>query len=138
MKSVNIPLPVSLTERATLRGNEYAWRIGDIPHVIEAAQIANLVNIGGQLQFRIPGGGTCECHWVSVDTHKDVSKDLPWPDRVSLTKASALRQFHHLANVFDFIAEGHQGFAQHLNAFTERGGDINDAMCFVWYFEHQK
>ncbi|MEO0871329.1 MAG: hypothetical protein AAFY19_05115 [Pseudomonadota bacterium] len=130
--------PASLIERATLRGNEYAWRIEDIPTVIEAARAANLVNIGGQLQFRITNGGTCECYWVNVDTYKDVSKGLPWPERVTLTATSALRQFHRLVEKFDFIAEGRQAFAQHLLAFEAQGGDLNETLCFVWYVKSEQ
>jgi hypothetical protein len=30
-------------------GGEYAWRVDDIPLVIDAARAAGLVNVGGQL-----------------------------------------------------------------------------------------
>jgi hypothetical protein len=70
-------LPADILQRASLRGGEYAWLIKDVPSVIAAAKRANLVNIGGQLQFRIPDEGTCECYWVNVDTYRSVSKDLP-------------------------------------------------------------
>ena len=65
-------LPDEILKRASLRGKEYAWPLDDIPHVIRACEAADLVNVGGQLQFRIPDGGTCECHWVEVDTMKQV------------------------------------------------------------------
>lgn len=131
-------LPDYITARATLRGNEYAWPIGDIPAVIEAAKAANLINIGGQLQFRIPEGGTCECYWVEVDTYKDVSTDLPWAERVRDTAAAALSQFESLCDKFDFVAEGRSAFGSHLRDFESHGGDISEALCFVWYVESQK
>lgn len=131
-------LPASLLERATLRGNEYAWPIADLPTVIEAARAANLINIGGQLQFRIPDGGTCECYWIEVDTYKDVSEDFAWSERVSLTATSAMRQFRDLSEKYDFIVEGRQAFAQHLLAFEALGGDLEDAQCFVWYVESEQ
>ncbi len=130
-------LPEDVIVRATLRGNEYAWRVGDIPTVIEAAKTANLINLGGQLQFRIPKGGTCECYWVEVDTYKDVSADLPWADRVSTTAASALSQFRQLCKERDFVAEGRTSFGEHLREFEAQGGDLNEALCFVWYVEDQ-
>ena len=131
-------LPDYITARATLRGNEYAWPIGDIPAVIEAAKAANLINIGGQLQFRIPEGGTCECYWVEVDTYKEVSTDLPWAERVRDTAAAALSQFKSLCNQYNFIAEGRSAFGARLNDFESQGGEISEALCLVWYVESQK
>ena len=81
-------LPPVLLGRASLVGNEYAWRVDDIPNVIEAARAANLVSIGGQLQFRLPDGGTCECYWVQVDTYQSVDRALPWKVRVERTAIS--------------------------------------------------
>ncbi|MFN3465026.1 MAG: hypothetical protein ACK4X1_13215 [Terricaulis sp.] len=130
-------LPPDLLARATLRGREYAWALPDIPLVIEAARAANLVSIGGQLQFRIPDDGTCECYWIEVDTYKTVDSKLPWDERVSQTAAVALRDFAMLKQRFDFVAEGMKGFAKHLKAFTAAGGNLDDAMCFVWYLHDE-
>ena len=131
-------LPEHVVIRATLRGNEYAWPVADIPNVIDAARAANLVNIGGQLQFRIPDGGTCECYWVAVDTFQEVSADLPWTERVLATATAALSQFDNLGDEYDFIAEGRSAFGTHLHDFEAQGGDIKDALCFVWYVESQQ
>jgi phage tail protein X len=30
-----------------------------------------------------------------------------------------------------------EGFGEHLDAFRAEGGDLVDAMCFVWYIEGQ-
>ena len=76
-------LPEEVLARATLVGSEYAWPLTDIPMVIEAAKIANLLNIGGQLQFRGPEIGIWECYWVEVDTYKEIDPNLPWTERVS-------------------------------------------------------
>ena len=65
-------LPDHILSRATVRGNEYAWKTGDIPKVIEAARAAQLASIGGQLQLRLHDEGTCECYWVEVDTYREV------------------------------------------------------------------
>jgi len=62
----NTLLAVDLLARASLRGNEYAWPIADIPMVIDAARAANLVSIVGQLQFRLPDGGTL---WKAIKQH---------------------------------------------------------------------
>ncbi len=130
-------LPAHILDQATLRGNEYAWPVSDIPMVIEAARSANLVNIGGQLQFRFPDA-TCECYWVEVDTYRTVPTDLPWLERVSGTAAAAVSQFQLLREKSDFIAEGRLGFARYLDAFEMKGGDLNEIMCFVWYVRSEE
>jgi hypothetical protein len=108
-----LTLPPELLNRASLRANEYAWRIEDIPAVIEAARRADLVSIGGQLQFRLPDGGTCECYAVEVDTYQSVDEML---------KARC-----------DFIAEGRRDFPLYFAELIEAGRDPADYMCFVWY-----
>ena len=130
-------LPDHVTARATLRGNEYAWPVGDIPTVIEAAKAANLISIGGQLQFRIPEGGTCECYWVQVDTYRDVPPELPWAERVRATAAAALSQFQKLSDEYDFVAEGRLAFGTPLDEFEAHGGDLSEALCFVWYVKSE-
>jgi hypothetical protein len=126
-------LPHDLLERATLRGNEYAWPPEDIPKVIEAAKKANLVNIGGQLQFRFPEGGTCECYWVQVDTYQTVPPNLPWAERVARTAEAALADLHELQSRCDFIAAGRTAFEEEFQKWEGNGGDPAAAMCFVWY-----
>ena len=126
-------LPAPILQRASLRGNEYAWAVADIPLVIGAAREAGLVSIGGQLQFRLPDNGTCECYWIQVDTYKTVAKDLPWASRVTMTADVALRDFAELRANYDFFGEGKRSFAPHLKAIEDNGGDPAKTMCFVWY-----
>lgn len=128
-------LPKEILDRATLRENEFAWPIADIPSVIDAAKLSNLVSIGGQLQFRIPDGGTCECYWVKVDTYQDVSKDLPWNERVNATASSAHSQFQSLCRNYDFPNEIKKAFAQHLGGVNFQDSAMSDAICFVWYVD---
>jgi hypothetical protein len=135
MDSPETLLPASLLDRATLRGEEYAWPVSNIPEVIEAARLANLVSIGGQLQFLFPDGGTCECYWVEVDTYKSVSTDLPWAERIDQTALAASSQYQDLQDRYDFIAEGRSAFGRHLDEFEADGGDLCDVMYFVWYVE---
>jgi hypothetical protein len=126
-------LSPEVLQRASRAGNEYAWCVHDIPDVIEAARLSNLISIGGELQFRLPDGGTCECYWVDVDTYKSVDKALPWQERVKRTAEVALRDFQALQARFDFVAEGRVGFGPHLDALVAHGRDPADSMCFVWY-----
>ena len=130
-------IPDSLRRRASLRGGEYAWPVEDIPNVIEAARLANLASLGGQLQFRLPDGGTCECYWVEIDPLVGLPPDLSWAERVSQTAERSLAAFHDLRSKFDFIREGRTAFADHLGKYEADGGDLSQAMCFVWYLESQ-
>ena len=125
-------LPAALLARALLRGNEHAWPVDEIPQVIEAARKANLVSIGGQLQFRLPNGGTCECYWVQVDTYQSVEKSLPWRERVERTAEAGARDFAALRSNVDFLAEARERFAGHLDAEVADGRDPLDSMFFVW------
>jgi hypothetical protein len=131
--SAETALPPDLLARASLAGNEYAWPITDIPAVIQTARATNLVSIGGQLQFRLPDGGTCECYWVQVDTYKSVDKALPWKERVAGTAEAASRDFAALRERFDFLAEGRKAFPRYLEKLFPDGRDPAHAMCFVWY-----
>ena len=70
-------LPADILARATLSGNEYAWRLEDIPAVIDSARAAGLVSLGGQLQFRLAGPGTLECYWVDVSTEAAAPVSMP-------------------------------------------------------------
>ena len=135
MRPTELRLPHAILQRASLRANEYAWPIEDIPNVIEAARQADLASIGGQLQFRLPDGGTCECYWVEVDTYKSVPASLPWQERVDQTAAVALAVFSHLLSKFDFVTEGRRSFAEHFKRVEAEGGDPVKTMCFVWYLE---
>lgn len=126
-------LPDEILRRATVRGHEYAWRIADIPEVIEATKLAGMISIGGQLQFRFPKGETCECYWIEVDTFKSLSADLPKTEVVIRSATLALSAFEELKSRFDFVAEGRLSCRKIFQEFEADGGDPEDAMCFVWY-----
>jgi hypothetical protein len=126
-------LPAELISRASSQGEEYAWLIDDIPAVIEAGRSANLVSIGGQLQFRFPDGGVCECYWVAVDTYRSAELSLPWPERVTRTAEAGAKDFAELRRNVDFLKAGREGFAKYLDAELEQGRDPAASMCFVWY-----
>jgi hypothetical protein len=135
MEPPETKLPAGLLDRATLRGNEWAWPIGDIPEVIEAARQANMVSIGGQLQLRLSSGATCECYWVEVDTFQSVSPDLPWNEGVEKTAAAAQSQFDDLQERYDFMAEAKSAFPLQCEDLEASGADPTSELCFVWYVE---
>ena len=135
MKPAEFSLPKDILAQASVSGSVYAWPIDCIPGVILAARNANLVNIGGQLQFRLNDIGTCECYWIEIDTSKSVSTSLPWPERVAQTAETALAEYSQLPSKFDFLAEGHDAFPKPFADFEKQWGDPADGMCFVWYLE---
>lgn len=135
MKQPEEALPEELLRRASIRDQEYAWRIADIPEVIEAAKLTGMISIGGLLQFRFPNGVTCECYWIEVDTLQTVSADLSKGEVVVQSASAALSAFEALKSRFDFIAEGRSAFRKTFEKFEAEGGDPEDAMCFVWYLE---
>lgn len=130
-------LPPHLLERASDEGSELAWSIDDIPEVIEAARVANLVSIGGQLQFRFPSA-TCECYWIEVDTYKSVPTSASWRERVDQTAAVATAEFSQLSKRFDFLAEGRNSFPDVFAEKEREGQDPAGAMWFVWYVQSEK
>ena len=127
-------LPAEMLAKASLEGKEYVWRLSDIPDVINAAEKANLVNIGGQLQFRLPTG-TCECYWIEVDACKSLTNRMSWSERVRNSASVARADYAELRRVKDFIAEGRDGFGPSFQEFEASGGTLEEAMFFVWYFE---
>jgi hypothetical protein len=133
MKQPELYLPHELLQRAALSGEEYAWRIADVPSVIAAARDAGLISIGGQLQFLLPDIGTCECYWVEVDTYKSVPMALPWMERVERTANTALSDFAELSSRFDFLAEGKRSFAEPFKKIELQGADPAQFMWFAWY-----
>ncbi len=128
-------LPKRLLSQASLRGREYSWPVDIIPQVIDAARTAMLVNIGGQLQFRFPDGTTCECYWIEVDALKLVAGDLPWAEKVAMSADTALAEFHKVQSRWQFVEEGKKVFPKWITEFEASGGDLQNAMCFVWYLE---
>lgn len=137
-RSAEQHLPQELLQRASLRGNEYAWRLDDIPLVIQAAKVANLVNVGGQLQFRIPDGATREIYEIEVNTYRSVPKSLPWTERVKKTAIVALDQFNSLKTDYDLIPYGRHVFGQTLAEAEANGYSLEEIMCFVWYVRSEE
>ncbi|WP_370152961.1 hypothetical protein [Ferrovibrio sp.] len=130
-------LPSEILERASVRGGEYAWGVDDIPSVIQAARDANLLNIGGQLQFRLPDGETCECYWVEVDTSKSVPQKLPWQERVRLSYETALADYQRLRSSTNFLNEGKHAFPLLYEELDAEGRHPSEFICFVWYVQKE-
>ena len=129
-------LPTHLLEQADLCGKEYAWPLELIPEVIEAARAANLLNLGGQLQFRT-NPGTCEAYHIEVDPCKSISENIAWDSRVQLACKIALEEFKKLPEKWDFIEEGWVWAKKYPDLFPLGERSIKNSMCFVWYVADQ-
>ena len=127
-------LPETLRSAACRSGNEWGWTPEAIPLVIDEAEKAGLLNIGGQLQFLMPEG-TCECYWVEVDALTCEPEGLTWTQRVALAATAARQKMADISRRYDFIDEGRKAFAAPFAAYEAAGGDVRDRMCFIWYLQ---
>ena len=126
-------LPSSVLSKASLSGNEYAWPLSEVEEAISAAEKVSLANLGGQPQFRFPGG-TCELYWLQADS-TDRREGESWPDYVRRSTNEVRAAFRKLVAETDFEAE-----AQHFSFLTERldrGENIMPHLCFVLYFAEE-
>lgn len=127
-------LPDAIRSAACRSGNEWGWRPEAIPLVIDEAEKAGLLNIGGQLQFLMPEG-TYEYYWIEVDTLADEPKDLAWTERVARAATSARQKMADISCRFDFMEEGRKAFPASFEAYEAAGGDVRDLICFIWYLQ---
>ena len=124
-------LPEELLRRASLRRSEHAWRMADIPAVIEASRAAGLLNIGGNLQIRLPTGKVWESWNFQVDTGKSVPAALPWDERVGQAAEVAQRDFA-LERDDDYLSEARAGGGALLDEAVAAGLSVSDVIWFTW------
>lgn len=129
--STALQLPAALLARADQRGNELAWDRATMPEVFRAASAAQLVVLGGQVQFRL-ADATCELYWEKFDPTERLPGE-PWDSFVSRSELEAQRLLDRLPSDTDLIAEG----IEHFDALEDQaraGIDLHSALCFVCYF----
>lgn len=133
MRDSEAKLPREIRARCVYSspGGEYAWRVADIPAVIDAARDASLFTLGGTLQFALPNGGTCECHWVDVDVGEPPEQLKSWDDKVQWATLTAHKRFNEATKDVDLVASGRDAFEE-LRALEESGVELASLMCFVW------
>ena len=127
-------LPETIRSAAYRSGNEWGWKPEAIPLVIDEAEKAGLLNVGGQLQFLLPEA-TCECYWVEVDALIGEPENLTWAERVALAATAARQKMADVSRRYDFIEEGRKAFTAPFEAYEAVGGDVRDRICFIWYLE---
>lgn len=126
-------LPAELLSRAVygIPGGEYAWRLDDIPEVIEAARLASLVSLDGTLQFCLPGEVICECYWVDIDPG-NAPDGLDWQSKVNWSADYCRRRFDEITKPADLVRAGKDEFGGPLKQLSDSGTDIVKFACFVW------
>ena len=123
-------LPGELTEKATLRGKEFAWSVSDFPSVLTRARELGYACLGGQFQFR-PPGSTCEMYWLSADPDKRKAQES-WATFADRSCGEVLDRFRAILNTADFHTE-----AQRWPDVAELSGPEENPLahlCFVAYF----
>lgn len=125
-------LPAEILAKADFRHNEYAWRVADLPEVIEAARSLGLRNIGGQLQIRTLDA-IGECDWIEVDACQLIPPVLPWEAQVEMAASVALQDLQRLKAEFNFSKEIKEAFPSQLPGFGLRRlagrGDLVRLVC---------
>jgi hypothetical protein len=125
-------LPPEILAKADFRHDEYAWRIHDLPEVIEAARVQGLRNIGGQLQLRTEDA-IGECDWVQIDACQLIPPMLPWEAQVEMSANVALQDLAVVKAEFSFAREIQEAFPEAIERHLIAGGKVEDAIWFVWY-----
>ena len=115
---------------ATRSGKEYAWPLADVPGVIDAAEAADLANLGGQPQFIYPDG-VCEPYWISIGS-EDQRRGETWPDYVRRSAAEVRSAFERVRSETDFVVQVREW--PFLAAKLNQGGDVLSHLRFVLYF----
>lgn len=118
-------------------GGEYAWRLEDIPAVIDAARDAALFNLGGVLQFFTPDGEIHEATWVDVDVGDPPDKLKTWEDQVDWAAVTARKRFREATDHAKLVQGGRDAFEE-LRELEEKGVDLSTLMCFQWSVSDEK
>jgi hypothetical protein len=126
-------LPAEIRARCVYSapGGEYAWRVQDIPAVIDAAREASLFSLGGTLQFYLPDGEICEAYWVDVDVGDPPDQIKDWNGKVDWAAMTARKRFKEETDHAKLVEGGCAAFEE-LRELEAKGVDLSTLMCFVW------
>ena len=134
MSITRTQLPDTMTKGASLRGSEYGWRLDDFPRVLADAAQHGLACVGGQFQFRLPEGATCEMYWLCANASSKRQSET-WADYTGRSRTEVERTFRRLCDETDFrrAAIGFDFLRQKCDA----GFDPLPHLYFVAYFDHE-
>jgi len=120
-----------IVKGATLRGNEYGWIVSAFPDAVAKAQAHDYACLGGQFQFRLPDGGTCEMYWLQADSGERKAGEA-WRDYARRSCSEVLQRFQRLMATTDFKKEASNW--PNLQAVIEHELDCGSCLVFVAYF----
>jgi len=121
--------PKELRDKAVGSSREWGWKLEDIPQVIMECRKLEYGILGGQIQFRIPGG-TCELYWRRADPKRKMPGEN-WADYSKRSCSEFIELFGELVKKTDFEKEGLDW--PFIKAKKESGVNILDYLCFVLY-----
>ena len=99
MKKEEKALSNELLGKALTNGNEWAWKLEDIPDVVKECQILKYAILGGQIQFILPDSA-CEIPELNTDP-KDKTQKERWADYVVRSQTEFLELFYRLVKTID-------------------------------------
>ena len=97
-------LPTEITQGATRRGNEYGWNISLFPQALANAEKMGYACLGGQFQFRLDDGSTCEMYWLNADS-TDRRNGETWSEYVRRSCFEVLKNFQRVISEADLFKE---------------------------------
>ena len=115
---------------ATVRDNEYGWKLESFSPALLVAERFGLACLGGQIQFQFEDA-IFEVYWLSADSSKRVRGES-WHEYVHRSCNEVANEFRDLTanlNVQQVIQQW-----PGLQARMEAGSDPFKVMCFVAYF----
>jgi len=125
-------LPEAILNLADRSSNEEAWRIEDVPRVLDLASEYGLACIGGQFQFR---GliGTAEMYWLNADSLPQLPEE-DWEPYVERANSEVRESFDRICRETDFDAEAMTW--EHIRESLASGvlSDPKEHLYFVAYF----
>ena len=115
---------------ALLEGNETAWKVRDVPIVLELARNHMLACLGGQFQFRFDNG-ICEMYWLNADSAARKQSES-WEQYVNRSINEVLTRFESLLGQTDFDVEVRNW--KFLNSKRLQNVELTEHLFFVAYF----
>src|SRR5580704_13557479 len=96
-------LPAEIAYGASFIGNEYAWTISAFLEALAKAPSYGFACLGGQFQFRLPGG-IYEMYWLSADATGRQAQEA-WRDYSQRSCSEVMTKFEAVASSTDFVRE---------------------------------
>ena len=125
-------LPDAIRALGDLRGNEYAWPLNNVEHVLVAACANKLATVGGQVQVRT-NDAICELYWHAADADPRTDSES-WHDYVNRSTFQVAQRFRALPRPSALADEAYRSF-DHLRSAFKSAADVTSSLCFVLYFD---